>query len=84
MDFTPKLFFNFLNAMNSLLIKSIPFQKISKYKLKFKTNPWIIFGIKKSISMKNKLLKKFISKKDPEKMAEFHEKYKTYRNSSLH
>ena len=48
---------NFLNAMNSLLNKDAPFKKISKYKLKFKTKPWITFGIQKSISI-NKLLKK--------------------------
>ena len=53
---------NFLNAMNSLLNKYAPFKKISKYKLKFKTKPWITFGIQKSISVKNKLLKKFIKR----------------------
>ena len=71
---------NFLNAMNSLLNKDAPFKKISKYKLKFKTKPWITFGIQKSISVKNKLLKKFINKKDPQIKAECHEKYKKYRN----
>ena len=71
---------NFLNAMNSLLNKYAPFKKISKYKLKFKTKPWITFGIQKSISVKNKLLKKFINKKDPQIKAECHEKYKKYRN----
>ena len=49
-------------------------------KLKFKTKPWITFGIQKSISVKNKLLKKFINKKDPQIKAECHEKYKKYRN----
>ena len=66
--------------MNSLLNKYAPFKKISKYKLKFKTKPWITFGIQKSISVKNKLLKKFINKKDPQIKAECHEKYKKYRN----
>ena len=70
---------NFLNAMNSLLNKYARFKKISKYKLKFKTKPWITFGIQKSISIKNKLLKKFI-KKDPQIKAECHEKYKIYGN----
>ena len=68
---------NFHNAMNSLLDKYSPFKKISKYKLKFKTKAWINFGIQKSISIKSKLLKKFINKKDPQIKAEFHEKYKT-------
>ena len=57
---------NFLNAMNSLLNKYASFKKISKCKLKFKTEPWITFGIQKSISIKNKLLKKFINKMDPQ------------------
>ena len=38
------------------------------------------FCIQKSISIKNKLLKKFINKKDPQIKAECHEKYKKYRN----
>ena len=73
---------NFLNAMNSLLNKYAPFKKISKYKLKFKVKPWITFGIQNSISVKNKLLKKFINKKDPQIKAECHEKYKKCRNLS--
>ena len=71
---------NFLNAMNSLLHKYSPVKKISRYRLKFKTKPWITLGIQKSISLKNKLLKRFINKKDPQIKAEFHEKHKKYRN----
>ena len=71
---------NFFSAMNSLLNKCAPFKKISKYELKFKTKPQITFGIQKSISVKNKLQKKFIKKKDPQIKAECHEKYKKYRN----
>ena len=37
-------------------------------------------GIQKSISIKNKSLKKFIIKKDPQIQAVFHEQYKTYKN----
>ena len=71
---------NFLNAMNSLLHKYSPVKKISRYRLKLKTKPWITLGIQKSISLKNKLLKRFINKKDPQIKAEFHEKHKKYRN----
>ena len=45
---------NFLNAMNSLLNKYAPFKKISKYKLKFTTKPWITYGKQNSISVKKK------------------------------
>ena len=44
---------NFLNTMNSFLGKYVPFKKTSKYKLKFKTKPWITFGIQKLIPIKN-------------------------------
>ena len=66
--------------MNTLLDKYAPFKKISKYKLKFKTKPCTTFVIQKPTSIKNRLLKKFISKKDPQIKAEFDEKYKTNRN----
>ena len=43
-------------------------------------NPWITLDLQKSISVKNKLLTKFINKKDPVLKEEFHTKYKKYRN----
>ena len=47
--------------------------------------PWITFGIQKSISIKSKLLlKKSINKKDPKIKAEFHEIYKIREISFLH
>ena len=76
-DLTAK---NFLNAMNYLLNKYAPFKRISKYKLKFKTKPWITSGKQKSISIKNKLLKKRINKIDPQIKAESHDNNKKYRN----
>ena len=76
-DLTAK---NFLNAMNYLLNKYAPFKRISKYKLKFKTKPWITFGKQKSISIKNKLLKKCINKNDPQIKAESHDNNKKCRN----
>ena len=57
-----------------------PFKKISKYKLKFKSKPWITPGLQKSISVKNKFLSDFIKKKDPTIKAELHLKYKNHRN----
>ena len=68
--------------MNSLLNKYAPFKKVSKYKVKFRTKPWITFGIQKSISVKHK--EKFINKKDPQIKAECHEKYKKIQKPPLH
>ena len=60
-------FDNFLKHMNDLLDKHAPFKKISKYKLKLKTKPWITTGLEKSIFIKNTLFKKFIKLKNPGK-----------------
>ena len=38
---------NFINNMNDLLDKCTSFKKISKYKLKFKTKPWITAALQK-------------------------------------
>ena len=63
---------NFLDTINSVLNKYAPLKRVNKYKLRFKNKPWITSGIQKSIYIKNKLLKKFINKKDPQSKAIFH------------
>ena len=70
----------FLNKISNLLDCYAPFKNISKYKLKFKTKPWITPGLQKSISIKNKLLTKYIKMKDHEKKLELHNNYKNHRN----
>ena len=57
-----------------------PLKRINKYKLKFKSKPWITLGLQKSISVKNKFLTNFTNKKDPVLKEEFLTKYKKYRN----
>ena len=57
-----------------------PLKKVKKYKLKFKTKPWITPALQKSISIKNNLLKKFITVKDPQIKERYHQEYKDYRN----
>ena len=63
-----------------LLDTYAPLKKINKYKLEFKSEPWITLGLQKSIYVKNKLLTNFINKKDPILKEEFHTNYKKYRN----
>ena len=62
-----------------LLDTYAPLKRVNKYKMKFKSKPWITLGLQKSISVKNKLLKNFINKKDPILKEEFHTNYKKYR-----
>ena len=70
----------YLDKRNILLDTYAPLKRVNKYKMKFKSKPWITLGLQKSISMKNKLLKNFINKKDPILKEEFHTNYKKYRN----
>ena len=71
---------SFLNYVNSIMDVHAPLKKFSKYKLKFKTKPWITPALQKSISIKNNLLKKFITAKDPQVKERYHKEYKDYRN----
>ena len=66
-----------------LLHTYAPLKRINKYKLKFKSKPWITLGLQKSISMKNELLTNFINKKDPTIKEEFTTSYKNIETYSL-
>ena len=70
----------YLDAINMLLDTYAPLKRINKYKMKFKSKPWITLGLQKSISVKNKLFVNFINKKGQILKEEFHTNYKKYRN----
>ena len=57
----------YLDKINKLLDTYAPLKRINRYKLKFKSKPWITLGLglQKSISVKNKLLRNFINKEGP-------------------
>ena len=67
---------SYLDKINMLLDTYAPLRIIYKYKLKFKSKPWITLGLQKSMYVKNKLLTNFINKKDSALKEEFHTKYK--------
>ena len=60
----------FLDKINVLSDTYAPLKRVKKYKLKFKSKPWITVGLQ--ISVKNKLLTNFINKKAPIIKEEFH------------
>ena len=70
----------YLDKINMLLDTYAPLKRVNKYKMRFKSKPWITLGLQKLISVKNKLLKNFINKKDPILKEEFHTNYKKYGN----
>ena len=69
----------YLDKINMLLDTYAPLKRINKYKMEFKSKPWTTLDLQKSISVKNNLLKNFISKKDPVLKEEFHTNCKKYR-----
>ena len=71
---------SFLDNMNSILDEHGPSKRVNKYKLKFKSKPWITPAIQKSISVTDNLLKRFINSKDPQTKEILHGQYKDYRN----
>ena len=73
-------FNNFYEAINAVLDKHAPYQKVKKYILKLKTKPWITAGIQNSIKIKNRLFKNYINKKDFTLKNEMHVEYKKHRN----
>ena len=70
----------YLSKINSLLDTHALFKKTSKYKLKFKTKPWITSGLQKPVALKNELLKKFIQLKEPHMKLCSHPEYKKYKD----
>ena len=70
----------YLDKINILLDTYASLKKVNKFKMTFKSKPWITLGFQKSISVKNKLFTNFINRKDPILKKEFHTNYKKYRN----
>ena len=66
--------------MNSIIDEHALLKRINKYKLKFKSKPWIASTIQKSVTFKNNLLKRFINAKDSQTKKTFHRQYKDYKN----
>ena len=55
----------YLEKINILLDIYGSLKRIDKYKVRFKSKPWINLGLQKSVSLKNKVLTKFINTMDP-------------------
>ncbi len=55
---------NFQGSIVDTINEHAPFRKVSKRQVKLRRKPWITRGILKSISIKNKLYKRFLKSKD--------------------
>ena len=75
-------FQNVFESMSNIIDKHAPLKKLSKYKLKFKTKPWIFTAMQKYISI-NKLFRDFIDKKDLTQKTELQIECKSCRKTTL-
>ena len=66
----------FLNNINTFLDNYGSFKSVNRYKLKFKSKPWITPGLKKSVLVQ----KKNSYLKDNNIKVELYPKYKSYKN----
>ena len=74
-------FNSFITTLEGLLDAYAPKIKLTKKQIKSNLKPWITQGIKKSIFIRDKILKQYINCKDVDLKEYLHERYKTYRNS---
>ena len=77
---TERSFENFIDQFDCLMNKYAPLKNVSRNKFKFKGKPWITLSIQKSIKVKSKLFKKYITLKEDELTNEVHNDYKNHRN----
>ena len=74
------MFQTFYSNLEQIVDKHVPLKKVSKKELKLKNKPWITKAIRKSIQIKNSLLKKYLKNKSND----IYLKYKKYRNKLKH
>ena len=76
-------FETFFQLFNKTLDRHAPIKKSTKKEEKIKSKPWITKGIKKSISIRDKLYKEMIKEKNVLTKVLKHEFFKKYRNQII-
>jgi len=72
--------YKFYSIITNLLNEMAPMKKLTRKELSLKQNPWITYGIIKSMKRRDQLYKDVLSEKDPGKKKNIYDKYKKYRN----
>ena len=70
----------FNDKVNEILDKHMPWKKLNRKQLRLQAKPWITTGILASIKRRDKLLRKWITAKDPIRKEVIRTEYKTLRN----
>ena len=73
-------FQRFNEKINEILDKHMPWRKLNKKEIRLQTKPWITNGILNSIKRRDKLLRKCIEAKEPDRKEILRTEYKTLRN----
>ena len=76
-------FNNFMEKINHLLDKHMPYKKVSNKDLKSKYKPWISHDIVELINKKNRLFKKYLKCKDSTRRNTLFAEYKLHKNTLL-
>ena len=76
-------FNNFMDKINTILDKHLPYKKVSNKDLKNKYKPWINNEIIDSINKKNKLFNKYVNCKDAVRRNALFTDYKLHKNKLL-
>ena len=76
-------FETFFRLFNKTLDRHAPIKKSTRKKQKIKSKPWITKGIKKSVSIRDKLYKEMIKEKNVLTKVLKHEFFKKYRNQII-
>ena len=74
-------FNNFYSAIQPIIDKYIPLEKVKKNDHKRRYKPWISLGIRTSIRKRDKLLNLYTKEKKPITKSTLHYEYKSLRNS---
>ena len=75
---------NFLNKFNTILDKHMPRRKITRREYKQRYKPWISNHIVDKISIKNKILKKYVKCKNQSRKLKLHDQFKAIKNEITH
>ena len=74
-------FNNFYEALQPIIDKYIPLEKVKKNDHKRRYKPWITLGIRTSMRKRDKLLHLYMKEKNPTQKSSLHYEYKSLRNS---
>ena len=73
-------FNNFYSAIEPIIDKYMPLEKIKNKEFKRRYKPWITVGIQNNIKRRDKLLRQYLKTNDPTRKYAFHTEYKLIRN----